>query len=113
VSCVLTLQGNVGMCADIIFLVYVYQRWVYPVDKKRVNEFGFGGDEEKKPEALEGTEAAQDDSRAGEDRADAPRAGITEDSVSKTAAGIRSGKDISSAVPAGSSTSTKEDKKSS
>jgi len=103
------------MPTDIVFLVYVYQRWVYPVDKKRVNEFGFGGADEKTPEAgtglLEGTEAAQDD-RAGEDRADAPRAGITEDSVSKTAAGIRSGKD-SSAVPAAGSTSTKEDKKSS
>uniref|UniRef100_A0A7N0TZ62 Cleft lip and palate associated transmembrane protein n=1 Tax=Kalanchoe fedtschenkoi TaxID=63787 RepID=A0A7N0TZ62_KALFE len=29
---------------DIIFLIYLYQRWVYPVDKKRVNEFGFGGE---------------------------------------------------------------------
>ncbi|KAI3891853.1 hypothetical protein MKW92_010561 [Papaver armeniacum] len=28
---------------DLIFLIYIYQRWVYPVDKKRVNEFGFGG----------------------------------------------------------------------
>ena len=26
--------------ADIIFLIYLYQRWIYPVDKKRVNEFG-------------------------------------------------------------------------
>ncbi|CDW59184.1 cleft lip and palate transmembrane protein [Trichuris trichiura] len=25
---------------DIIFLVYLYQRWLYPVDKSRVNEFG-------------------------------------------------------------------------
>lgn len=33
---------------DIIFLIYLYQRWVYPVDKKRVNEFGFGGEEEDK-----------------------------------------------------------------
>ncbi|CAN1184490.1 Putative lipid scramblase CLPTM1 [Linum perenne] len=32
---------------DIIFLIYLYQRWVYPVDKKRVNEFGFGGEEEQ------------------------------------------------------------------
>ncbi|KAM1201044.1 hypothetical protein FF1_017367 [Malus domestica] len=31
---------------DVIFLIYVYQRWVYPVDKKRVNEFGFSGDDE-------------------------------------------------------------------
>ncbi|KAL4235053.1 Cleft lip and palate associated transmembrane protein 1 [Mactra antiquata] len=25
---------------DLVFLVYLYQRWLYPVDKKRVNEFG-------------------------------------------------------------------------
>ncbi|XP_010547702.1 PREDICTED: cleft lip and palate transmembrane protein 1 homolog [Tarenaya hassleriana] len=31
---------------DIIFLIYLYQRWVYPVDKTRVNEFGFGGEDE-------------------------------------------------------------------
>lgn len=31
--------------ADLIFLIYIYQRWVYPVDKKRVNEFGFGGED--------------------------------------------------------------------
>jgi hypothetical protein len=31
---------------DIIFLVYLYQRWVYPVDRKRVNEFGTSGEDE-------------------------------------------------------------------
>uniref|UniRef100_A0A803KNK9 Cleft lip and palate associated transmembrane protein n=1 Tax=Chenopodium quinoa TaxID=63459 RepID=A0A803KNK9_CHEQI len=41
---------------DIIFLIYVYQRWVYPVDKKRVNEFGFGGeDDSQSTEAIEST----------------------------------------------------------
>ena len=35
------------MCVpDVIFLIYLYQRWVYPVDKTRVNEFGFGGEDE-------------------------------------------------------------------
>jgi len=29
---------------DIIFLIYLYQRWVYKVDPSRVNEFGQGGD---------------------------------------------------------------------
>ena len=33
--------------ADVIFLIYLYQRWVYPVDKKRVNEFGFGGEDDQ------------------------------------------------------------------
>ncbi|CAA0833977.1 Transmembrane CLPTM1 family protein [Striga hermonthica] len=32
---------------DVIFLIYLYQRWIYPVDKKRVNEFGFGGEDEQ------------------------------------------------------------------
>ena len=26
-----------------IFLICLYQRWIYPVDSKRVNEFGSGG----------------------------------------------------------------------
>lgn len=91
----------------------MYQRWKYPVDKKRVNEFGFGGDdknEEGEKSLLEGT--AQED-RAGENRADGPRAGITEDSVSMTAAGIRSAKDSTSSTVAAGSRSTKENKKSS
>ncbi|XP_069113149.1 lipid scramblase CLPTM1L-like [Argopecten irradians] len=25
---------------DVVFIIYLYQRWLYPVDKKRVNEFG-------------------------------------------------------------------------
>ncbi|KAJ8769169.1 hypothetical protein K2173_000944 [Erythroxylum novogranatense] len=32
---------------DLIFLIYLYQRWIYPVDKTRVNEFGFGGEDDK------------------------------------------------------------------
>eukprot|EP00242_Pyramimonas_sp_CCMP2087_P009110 CAMPEP_0198203690 /NCGR_PEP_ID=MMETSP1445-20131203/7018_1 /TAXON_ID=36898 /ORGANISM="Pyramimonas sp., Strain CCMP2087" /LENGTH=306 /DNA_ID=CAMNT_0043875183 /DNA_START=32 /DNA_END=952 /DNA_ORIENTATION=- len=30
---------------DLIFLIYVYQRWAYRVDMKRVNEYGFGGED--------------------------------------------------------------------
>ena len=30
---------------DIIFLIYVYQRWIYRVDPKRVNEFGISGED--------------------------------------------------------------------
>eukprot|EP00053_Salpingoeca_punica_P010113 m.90974 g.90974 ORF g.90974 m.90974 type:complete len:557 (-) comp15286_c0_seq1:744-2414(-) len=26
---------------DVIFFIYVYQRWLYPVDKTRVNEYGY------------------------------------------------------------------------
>ena len=32
---------------DLIFLIVLYQRYIYPIDKKRVNEFGqvFEGEE--------------------------------------------------------------------
>nr|CAB3484591.1 unnamed protein product [Digitaria exilis] len=44
---------------DVIFLIYLYQRWKYPVDKKRVNEFGFGGEDETTArETLEGSDSA-------------------------------------------------------
>ncbi|CAN6475418.1 unnamed protein product [Victoria cruziana] len=36
---------------DIIFLIYLYQRWIYPVDHKRVNEFGFGGEDSSPQDA--------------------------------------------------------------
>lgn len=43
---------------DVIFFVYLYQRWAYRIDYSRVNEFGQGGEEdeaveEKKAEAKE------------------------------------------------------------
>uniref|UniRef100_A0A8C5A2B4 Lipid scramblase CLPTM1L n=1 Tax=Gadus morhua TaxID=8049 RepID=A0A8C5A2B4_GADMO len=34
---------------DIVFLIYLYQRWLYPVDKTRVNEYGVSYDEADKP----------------------------------------------------------------
>lgn len=32
--------------ADIVFFIFLYQKWVYKVDHKRVNEFGFSGEME-------------------------------------------------------------------
>jgi hypothetical protein len=29
---------------DIIFFIYLYQRYIYPVDRKRLNEFGTTGE---------------------------------------------------------------------
>lgn len=29
---------------DIVFFIFLYQRWIYKVDKKRVNEFGFSAE---------------------------------------------------------------------
>eukprot|EP01112_Ceratiomyxa_fruticulosa_P002903 TRINITY_DN1326_c0_g2_i6.p1 TRINITY_DN1326_c0_g2~~TRINITY_DN1326_c0_g2_i6.p1 ORF type:complete len:589 (+),score=121.76 TRINITY_DN1326_c0_g2_i6:219-1985(+) len=43
---------------DLIFVIYLYQRWIYPVDKTRVNEFGQSFEDENKPgtsERIEGT----------------------------------------------------------
>jgi hypothetical protein len=31
---------------DLIFVIYLYQRWVYRVDKTRANEFGYAEEEE-------------------------------------------------------------------
>ena len=31
--------------ADIVFFIYLYQRWIYRVDPKRVNEFGTTGED--------------------------------------------------------------------
>ncbi len=31
-------------CLDIIFFIYLYQRYIYPVDRKRLNEFGTTGE---------------------------------------------------------------------
>lgn len=52
---------------DIIFLIYVYQRWAYRVDLKRVNEFGVSGEELENvdgvptPVAIEGEAVAVPD----------------------------------------------------
>jgi hypothetical protein len=35
---------------DVIFFVYLYQRWAYKIDYTRVNEFGQGGEDEEEAE---------------------------------------------------------------
>lgn len=41
---------------DVIFLIYLYQRWIYPVDRSRINEFGFGGDSNKEEKLQDSSE---------------------------------------------------------
>jgi hypothetical protein len=36
---------------DLIFLIYLYQRWIYRVDMTRVNEFGFTGKQQEERDA--------------------------------------------------------------
>ena len=60
---------------DLVFFVYLYQRWLYPVDKKRVNEFGRAyeddenGEEKKEHGKDNGKEAAEEETteRKGEE----------------------------------------------
>ncbi|KAL9975359.1 hypothetical protein ACROYT_G012514 [Oculina patagonica] len=35
---------------DVVFVIYLYQRWLYPVDMKRVNEFGVSYEDQEKEE---------------------------------------------------------------
>eukprot|EP01113_Clastostelium_recurvatum_P048811 TRINITY_DN8962_c0_g1_i4.p1 TRINITY_DN8962_c0_g1~~TRINITY_DN8962_c0_g1_i4.p1 ORF type:complete len:617 (-),score=137.18 TRINITY_DN8962_c0_g1_i4:94-1944(-) len=37
---------------DLIFIIYLYQRWIYPVDKKRTNEFGQSFEDSSVPPAV-------------------------------------------------------------
>jgi len=48
---------------DLIFLIYLYQRWIYRVDMSRVNEFGFSG-QQAEERAAEAAAAGQDGSSA-------------------------------------------------
>lgn len=41
---------------DIIFFIYLYQKWAYKTDYSRVNEFGQGGDDDEEPKAVQGKE---------------------------------------------------------
>jgi hypothetical protein len=53
---------------DVIFFGYLYQRWIYPIDKTRPNEFGRAYDEEAAAEA-----AAQAALTSAADAADAAK----------------------------------------
>jgi hypothetical protein len=38
---------------DLVFFIYLYQRYLYPVDKKRANEFGRAYEEDDESESSE------------------------------------------------------------
>lgn len=44
---------------DIIFFIYLYQKWIYPVDKKRTNEFGTSGEDPTGATIQEDTDQTQ------------------------------------------------------
>nr|CAB3231737.1 cleft lip and palate transmembrane protein 1 homolog [Phallusia mammillata] len=45
---------------DIVFFIYLYQRYAYRVDPKRVNEFGTSGEEVTEPAAITSTDKKND-----------------------------------------------------
>ncbi|CAK7564802.1 MAG: hypothetical protein SEPTF4163_002703 [Sporothrix epigloea] len=73
---------------DIIFFIYIYQRYKYRVDYTRVNEFGQGGDDEEEEGEAKGVEV-------GDNKA--LPAAVEASSVAKTAAPIASGSDAKAA----------------
>lgn len=53
--------------SDVVFFIYLYQRWIYRVDPNRVNEFGSSGVDQNKdssaqPAAADTTPAITDKS---------------------------------------------------
>ena len=47
---------------DIVFFIYLYQRWIYRVDPKRVNEFGTSGEDSNIQGAVTNENSAPDPS---------------------------------------------------
>ncbi len=68
---------------DVIFFVYLYQRWAYKIDYTRVNEFGQGGDDEEEAEKKDAEKKQESlpsgpaESTAKSTGAEAPRAKAT------------------------------------
>lgn len=62
---------------DVVFLIYLYQRWIYRIDYKRANEYGFVSAEGKKPEqeqlAGNADDAASERGRGTEEESEAKK----------------------------------------
>lgn len=56
---------------DLIFLIYLYQRWIYRVDKKRANEFGYAEEQD----GQDSEEEAEGEGRPAKKRAAAKQDG--------------------------------------
>ena len=54
---------------DIVFFIFLYQRYIYKEDKSRVNEYGFSGDMLEEMEQKKGGEAVtQENEGEGEEQ---------------------------------------------
>ena len=60
---------------DIVFFIYLYQRWIYRVDPKRVNEFGTSGEDVNIQGAVTSENSAAPDPSisAGESQPEPPK----------------------------------------
>ena len=76
---------------DLVFFVYLYQRWIYPIDKKRVNEFGRAYEEDEvEPAAGEdGDEDEKGDEKEDETKEGAGDAETESDAAERDGGGSR------------------------
>lgn len=48
---------------DVVFLIYLYQRWIYRVDKTRANEFGYVEEPSQNDEGTSEPSAAKEETK--------------------------------------------------
>jgi hypothetical protein len=53
--------------SDIVFFIFLYQRWIYKTDPSRLNEFGFSAEMEQEVKA-KGPVAPGEETKALEDK---------------------------------------------
>jgi hypothetical protein len=72
---------------DIVFFIFLYQRYIYKEDKSRVNEFGFSGDmlEEKDETNPEGGDTKALESKEDEEKEEAESPAITDSQTDASA----------------------------
>ncbi|GAX82575.1 hypothetical protein CEUSTIGMA_g10001.t1 [Chlamydomonas eustigma] len=68
---------------DVVFLIFLYQRWIYRVDKTRVNEFGWAGADDSAP--VEGAEALplEDSQAISQDKSEGGQSTGTDETLKK------------------------------
>jgi len=55
---------------DVVFFIYLYQMWIYPVDKTRANEFGYVYETDKKDKKEKPDNTTQPEQKSQEKRID-------------------------------------------
>ena len=55
-----TLHRLACLRDDIVFFIFLYQKWIYSVDLTRANEYGLTGEQEKASEKTRGKDANEE-----------------------------------------------------